>query len=181
MNAAARKTGFTLIEVQRGGIGQQEMQEDVRLFLQLFSREARTAFSNTYVKIENPPGGVVFRNQEGRCVYYAHATGAGGAQSITRAEATPPLKHPCTDLGIYPAGRTITDTKNTVIADLRFEAVSAKPAFSTTDTEPKPLMQQGFVTVYLTTHPINEAGERLYLQSTVTSRQFTPYDFRERP
>jgi len=153
--------------LQREGIGQQEMQEDVRLFLQLFNREARTAFGTTYQATTNPPG-VVFRNQEGRCVLYAFSAVDG---TITRAEATPALDHPCADPAIYAAPRRLTDRDNTVVADLTFEAVSAAPAWPASG----PLTQQGFITVYLGTHSAADPSNVLQLQSTVTSRQFTPY------
>lgn len=154
------------VGVQREGVGQQEMQEDVRLFLQLFNREARTAFGTTYQQTVNPPG-VVFRNQESACVFYTYDA---GQKAVTRAEAIPAPNHPCADLGIYGAGRRLTDTQNTVIAGLQFEVVTASA-----DPVTLLLTQQGFITVYLDVHPAADPTQPMPVQSTVTSRQFTPY------
>lgn len=154
------------VGVQREGIGQQEMQEDIRLFLQLFNREARTAFGTTYQETTNPPG-IVFRNQESTCVFYAYDI---GQKTITRAEATPAADHPCADLGIYSTRQRLTDRQDTVIADLRFEATAAL-----TDPTTSFLTQQGFITVYVSVHSAVDPSQPMQVQSTVTSRQFAPY------
>jgi len=156
------------ISVQRLGVGQQEMQEDVRLFLQLFTREARTAFGNTYAILDKGEG-VVFRNQEGHCVRYRVNT---AAHALERAEAYPPeLDHHCADPTIYPPDRVLTDEQNTVIADAHFDAISAEGAFPKRD----PLTQQGLITVSLRVHSKADPTDPLHLETSVTSRQFTPY------
>src|SRR3989344_5353947 len=82
-------TGFTLIEMlvaisifsivllimlgifsrfvttQRRGIGEFRLQEDLRLAIELFNREARTSYGSTLVH-DGPA--VLFRNQNGHCV-----------------------------------------------------------------------------------------------------------------
>ncbi len=168
------------IGVQRDGIGQQEMQEDVRLFLQLFTREARTAFGNTYAILdqENTQDGVVFRNQEGHCVRYKFNS---DAHTLERAEANPAnLGEHCADPTIYGPPRTLTDTKNSVIANARFEAITAQPEFVlNTRPEKSTLDQQGLVTIQLEAHPAADQDDLLRLQTTVTSRQTTPYTWPE--
>ncbi len=160
------------IGVEREGVGEQEMQEDVRLFLQLFTREARTAFGNTYATLDNNAG-ITFRNQEGHCVRYRINS---SAHTLERAEANPPdLDHHCADPVIYGPDRTLTDSQNTVIVSAEFKAVSAKPEFP----ERSPLTQQGLVTVSLKARSAIDATDAIGLQTTVTSRQFTPYSWPE--
>lgn len=151
------------VHAQRLGISQQEMQEDVRLILQLFNREARTAYGNTY---EEEPSGIAFRNQEGQCVHYKFAA---AEQSVMRAEApgaaapgAPPP--PCLDTDMYAQYRRLNDKHNTIIEQLKFSAIKADPQ-----------ARQGLITVYLSVHPAADPAQTMHLQSTVTSRQFTSY------
>ena len=159
------------VGIQRSGIGQQEMQEDVRLFLQLFNREARTAFADTYVSdIQQPHRGIVFRNQEGLCVYYSYDV---TNKVILRAEEkTPDPSHDCRDTlgGVYGAARQLTDDQNTSIDDLRFDAVPAQVADGGAT-----LQSQGLVTVVMTVSSKAGPDEKMQLESSVTGRQFTPY------
>jgi prepilin-type N-terminal cleavage/methylation domain-containing protein len=166
------------VTVERQSIGQQEMQEDMRLFLQLFNREARTAFGNTYQAVIIPPGiigsGIVFRNQEGRCVRYAHEVTAD-TQFITRSEALPATDANCADLNLYNTANTrrLTDIENTFVEELNFHAVSAQPPFSVPAVTQ--LTQQGFITVRMRMRARAEQNEGTRLQSTITSLQTLPY------
>lgn len=188
VNSLMPKNGFTLLEMvfamgifvllllgiaavygrfvhaQRLGISQQEMQEDVRLILQLFNREARTAYGNTYEETVSPPG-MVFRNQEGQCVHYKFDA---AAKSVMRAEApgtpAPGAPPPSCLSTSYTQYRRLNDKQNTIIEQLKFSPIKADP-----------LARQGLITVYLSVHPAADPTQTMHLQSTVTSRQFTPY------
>ena len=144
--------------VQREEIGQQEMQEDTRLFLQLFNREARTAYGSTYQKTAQPRG-IVFRNQERRCVLYAYDT---GNHSITRAEAEPAPTDSCAG-AVYDQARRLTDVQNTIVTSVNF------------DVYPATGEKQGLVSVQLQLHPAADPTNITHVQSTVTSRQIVPY------
>ncbi len=200
MNPPQNQSGFTLIEmiiavgifvlvlqvvagaygrfvrVEREGIGQQEMQEDVRLFLQLFNREARTAFGNTYQRVVVPYPGIVFRNQENHCVVYYVQNGAifrSDTAGDDRIAPTVAADVPCADFNIYNGRphRRLTDARNTVVESLAFDAPYALPPFPSQDT----LTQQGFIVVYLSVRSKGPDAELMQLQSTVTSRQLIPY------
>lgn len=157
------------VSAQRLGISQQEMQEDVRLILQLINREARTAYGNTYEETNSPPG-IAFRNQEGQCVHYKFEA---ADNSIMRAEASgaaPPGAAPpsCRDTSvvIYAQYRRLNDKQNTIIEQLKFSAIKADADLQ---------VRQGLTTVYLSVHPAADPTQTMHLQSTVTSRQFTSY------
>lgn len=201
MTSPAKPTGFTLIEmivavgifviilqivagaygrfvsIEREGIGQQEMQEDIRLFLQLFNREARTGFGNTFQPVIVPKG-LVFRNQENSCVlYYA----AQGRIFRTDTEGLNPAVAPdanCADQDLYRGvHRQLTDGKNTVVENLTFEAVSAQPTSQPNVPAQGPLTQQGFIVVNITVRPNSPHAEVMRVQSAITSRQFIPYTY----
>ncbi len=166
------------VGVERQNIGQQEMQEDMRLFLQLFNREARTGFGNTYQTISH---GVVFRNQEGVCVKYEHDTAAHAllrSDSTNKSESNLDASHDCADPIVYNAARLLTDSENTVIEELSFEAVAAQPPFLPPPAPPvTQLTQQGFITVHMRIRAAADQTEGTRLQSTVASRQTLPYTY----
>lgn len=166
------------VHVERAGINEQEMQEDIRLVLQLFNREARTAYGTTYQAIVSPvthqPNGIVFRNQEGICVKYEHL--AAPSFSLQRSDSAGLSDlfvnrgHNCADPVIYNGPQRLTDDTATEIVSLQFDAraaiAQAPPSFF--------LAGQGFVTVRLQVRS-SAINNPVLLQSTVTSRQFISY------
>lgn len=161
------------VHVEREGINEQEMQEDIRLVLQLFNREARTAYGTTYQALLGGSS-IVFRNQEGVCVQYEHI--AAPSFSLQRSDSTGisdlsvDRDHDCADPLIYNNPQRLTDEMSTVVVGLQFDARAAV-------AQPPPsflLAEQGYVTVRLLVRSTTVV-DPVALQSTVTSRQFITY------
>ena len=184
-----RQAGFTLIEVlvavalfsitllivigvygqftdtQRREIGEQQLQEDMRVVFEQFNREARTAFGTTFP--DGDTGSTVrFRNQNGLCVQYALLD-----QAVVRTEATASeAAVSCNDPGLYPvaAQRPLTDSE-VVIEAVRFLSLPAQ-----VDGDDQ-LQSQGLISMLVTARPAG-VGRELRLQSSVASQQVVTYE-----
>ena len=55
---------------QRRDVAEQDLLEDLRLSLETFNREARTAYGDTFLSARPDGTSVIFRNQNGACVNY---------------------------------------------------------------------------------------------------------------
>jgi len=178
-----RNSGFTLIELvvaigifsifmliilgiftrlvfsQRREIGEQELQEDLRLTLELFNREARLGFGETF---EAGTDAIAFRNQNGECVLYEVNGGR-----IVRDERAADSGLTCLWLD-YDNKEELTDNR-TIIEELNF-IISP----STVDADSGDLLKQGLVTVVVKARAGSE-GAVMRLQSTVASRQTQTY------
>lgn len=195
MSKRTSQRGFTLIEIlvaiaifsiallivigaysrfvrsQRSSIGSQELLEDVRLTLEVFNREARTAFGSTYRLLEDGNAdGITFRNQNGVCVLYLLQDGVLVRNQATTAQQAAD----CSSLGLYnPADDApVSDAGNeVVIEELHFQVT---PAAVGGDTQ---LSSQGYVTVTMVIRPsTGTERDAISLQSTVTSRQVISYE-----
>lgn len=194
------KAGFTLIELlvavaifsivllitsgiftryvftQRRDIGEQRLQEDVRLAFELFNREARTAFGDTFTA-GSEGDSVTFRNQNRQCVWYGVFAADAPTQEQTprlrlaRVEAeNVDLTEDCSNLDLYAAGDLEPITAPvTHISSLSFEI---RPAV----VDGEQLVSQGFITVVSSVNAAAKPGESMHVQSTVTSRQTRPYN-----
>lgn len=160
---ASFTTRFTFL--QRRDIGEQTIQEDIRLALEVISREARLSYASTFA-IASPDGtSVVMRNQNGLCVSYRHNA---DAHALERAE----VAFGGTDcFGAPFDGRYASLTGGRVFVDsARFDI--PEDVYNVADDR---LDRQGFITLMLAAHPVNTGGVPLQLQTTVTSRQTKPY------
>lgn len=152
--------------LQRRDIGEQTIQEDVRLALEVFNREARLAYASTFAIANGQGTNIVMRNQNGACVSYALNA---DNHSLERAEAgfggvecvSAPFQ-----------GRYASLTSQRVHIDsIRFDIPDS--IYNVPDAR---LDRQGFITLMITAHPTNTGGVPLQLQTTVTSRQIKPYE-----
>lgn len=174
------KKGFTLIELmiamgilvillalsvtvfsrfvnhERREISERSLQEDIRFALGLFMREARTAYASTYVNTDD--GGIVFQNQNGRCVKYRRSTQNSWERSDITTSGT------CDSNTVFTNFDSLTSS-TTKITRLDFKM---PPDVSVT---PGVLSRQGFVTVVITAASATSAIPALELQTTVTARQ----------
>lgn len=160
---------------QRYFSAEQELQEDIRLALQLFSREARTAFGSTFQVIDNGRG-ITFRNQEKNCVQYWHNL---SGILVRNEHSTSGVD--CSELGQYDTTTEVamTDTSSrVVITKLLFKTQPAK----SDPNDPTRLITQGLITIIVEAKPnivgssaTSEWGAPIQLQTAVTSRQLSPY------
>lgn len=160
---ASITTRFTFL--QRRDIGEQAIQEDIRLALEVFSREARLSYASTFAIADSDGSTIVMRNQNGLCVAFRFN---GDRQALERAE----VAFGGTDCLSAPfENRYVTLTSERVVIDsARFDIPDS--IYNIPDAR---LDRQGFVTLMVTAHPANAGGRPLQLQTTVTSRQTKPY------
>ena len=151
---------FTIVE--RRDIAEQKLLEEVRFGVELFSREARTAYSSTYSLPNGSGSEILFRNQNGLCVHYrlqgtqlerAERDTAGGTCSLAQFSG-----------GAYAS----VTGPNTILEKFQFDVVPA-------DVVDGELANQGFITVNLEARSTNASVGLLRAQTTVTSRQVVPY------
>lgn len=174
------------VRVERIGIHEQEMQEDIRLVLQLFNREARTGYGTTYQTNNLNPSAsnartrLYFRNQESDCVKYELIDNGPLDKGLFRSDTAGTGTDPLADCAgvTYNTARRLTDAKATIITKLEFVPRPAKLFRPDPVGPPDPLRlgEQGYIQIHLqVTSPPPSSGKPTILQSTVTSRQFIPY------
>ena len=151
--------------VQRRDIAQQNLQEDVRSAIEIFSREARTGYGSTYALADGRGTSIVFRNQEGKCVMYKRSAdkqleraqvGIGGSDCKA------------SDFG----GEVFTriHSPSTVFEYIRFYSPSTR---ATSQGLPD---QQGFITLTIRAKGKGQDDASIELQTSVTSRQATLFE-----
>ncbi len=179
-------TGFTLIELitatglfiiillivsslfgrymytQRRDIAEQKLLEEVRLALELFNRETRTAYGSTYALADSSGQSLTYRNQNRVCVHYRLLN-----SRLERAESDL-AGTDCPTSNFASAAYSPLTSSDIAITDLRFDVTSSVPNGTGLD-------RQGFVTLILSARVGDFAGTTLTTQSTVTSRQLAPY------
>ncbi|MEX1112185.1 MAG: type II secretion system protein [Candidatus Andersenbacteria bacterium] len=179
-----RQRGFTLIELlvaagifvivmtvvgatfsrfvmmQRRSIAENRMLEEVRLALELFSRETRTAYGITY----DPTAAdeLLYRNQNGYCVMYRLHE-----EALQRAEHNTPGSD-CDDSVFSEESFADLTGAGVQVANLFFNVRAATKDGGS-------LTQQGFVTISMEAQSESEIVPPLMVKSSVTSRQTTVY------
>lgn len=148
--------------VERRDIAEQKLLEEIRFAVELFSREARTAYSSTYSSPDGSGQEVIFRNQNGLCVHYRLEEAR-----LERAERDVP-GDTCSTAQFAGGVYASVTGPNTTLEAFEFDVVPA----SVVDGE---LTEQGFITITLAAHSSNPSVGLLRAQTTVTSRQVVPY------
>ena len=156
------------VDVQRRDIDEQAFQEDIRLAVGLFNREARGGFGDTYeAETINGETSIFFRNQNVKCVrYYVR-----NQQLVRNESQTAERDDDCklTDLYEEADARALTGSDSTII-DMEFRV---QPSIVDCDNfNPPKIVRQGYITVLMSAEA---AAKRipLQLQSAVTSRQLS--------
>lgn len=152
-------SGYT--DNQRRAIDTQDLQESVRLSLEVMSRELRTAYGESFVLANNA---LTFRNQNGNCVQYSL-----GEDKIMRSE-TENSDTDC-DIASFSSSAESLTGKDIVVNALAFKPW---PSF----VEDENLLSQGFVTIVLQASTVDEQ-KTLNVQTTVASRQVAPWSLGE--
>lgn len=151
--------------IQRRDIGEQHLQEDLRLALELFNKEARTGYGNTYP--EGLHNEIVFRNQNNVCVKYRLKDGRIKRSAIDLT-TSPQGSGGCDPSWGYGDEMAITGPE-TVVNSLGFYAVAAQ-----VDPATGRLISQGVVEIVIKAHPKQKEDSIINFQSAVSSRQFFP-------
>ena len=172
------------VDVQRRDIDEQAFQEDIRLAVGLFNREARGAFGDTYEGIiqvgedgmlgtEDDEPSIFFHNQNTTCVRYFISDG----QFVRNESATGGRTADCSLPDNYDSAddRALTGDDSTII-NMQFRIQQSRvdcENFFDPDAPGTPVptvVRRGYITVLIAA----EAAAKevpLQLQSTVTSRQ----------
>ena len=148
------------ISIQRQDVGEFRLQEDLRLAFELFNREARLSYGNTF-NAQNDT--VVFRNQTGACVTYRFAD-----EKFQRAEDDAITGVSCP---VIFNDRLFEDlhSRQTVFQDMQFTVVPARLSGDGTKLE-----SQGLVTISARIHSRGDSKE-VPVQNSVSSRQIIPF------
>ncbi len=148
------------IAVQRRDVGEFRLQEDLRLALEFFNREARIGYGNTYSIDQNS---FIFRNQNGRCVVYRVAN-----EALQRAEQEI-TAGTCLLVSSNEQFQSLTSS-STRVNKVLWQVV---PAIVSADG--LRLESQGIVSLSVQAESKAKQGSSIAGQDTVTSRQFIPY------
>lgn len=148
------------IAVQRRDVGEFRLQEDLRLALELFNREARIGYGDTYVVDQNS---FVFRNQNGRCVVYRVAN-----EALQRAEQEVATGN-CPLLTSDEQFQSLTSL-TTRVSKVLWQVTPALVSADGTRLE-----GQGVISLSLQAESRAKQGSSIGVQDTVASRQFIPY------
>jgi type II secretory pathway pseudopilin PulG len=146
------------IVTERRDIAEHQLQEEIRFGLELFSREARTAYASTYA-VNASGTQVTFRNQEGTCVSYRVQNSAWQRGTNSNSGTCESLSY--NNYDTLHSGRT-------TIQQMRF-------LIPTSIAGGGELLRQGFITVSLRAAAVGTVIAPLSLQTTISSRQVVPY------
>lgn len=148
------------ISIQRHDVGEFRLQEDLRLAFELFNREARLSYGNTFASQNNT---VVFRNQTGACVTYRF-----NDEKFQRAEDSEVAGVACP---IIFNDQLFEDlhSDQTVFRQMEFSVVPARLRDDGTTLE-----SQGLVTISARVRSRGDQKE-VPIQNSVSSRQVIPY------
>lgn len=145
------------IHNERREIAERALQEDIRFALELFIREARTAYASTYTTFDNGHG-IFFLNQKGECVTYQLRN-----RRLQRGTAA----GPCVGSPTFASWEEITN-QTTILDSLIFQVPVGVTAGGV-------MQRQGFVTIIVVAQSTTSAIPSLAVETTVTSRQVIPY------
>jgi len=147
---------------QRRDIAEQKLLEELRLSLELFNRETRTAYGSTYFLPDGSGQSLLYRNQNKLCVHYRLRDGR-----LQRAESEV-TGTDCRETDFNPSGYANLTGSDITISALRFDITPSTVG-------PDGLDRQGFVTVIISAGNEDFAGTAITAQSTVTSRQVNAF------
>ncbi len=154
------------ITVQRRDIAQMALQEDVRFALELFSREARTAYGSTYALPDGSGSAIIFRNQATDCVMYRLNR---ETKQLERAETGDNGKD-CRESDFTGKPFASIHSPDTMFETVKFQYIPTEVK----DEEGLP-DKQGFITVLVKAKNRTQADVNIELQTSVTSRQTSIY------
>lgn len=164
------------VSTQRADVGEQELQEDMRVALEFFNREVRTAYGTTFetgtVDVDGTDQPFVsLRNQNGACVMYRRSAAGELERAMVAVDAgkscSDPFHYiPTTVGGVEPFSPLTGEA--VVIESLVFDVQAAlqDPAGN--------LVNQGLITVRLAVRPRMQARV-VRLQNTTTARQMVGF------
>lgn len=158
-------THTTFIQKQQSGT--QATQEEMRFALDLFNREARTGYGDTFVGTSTPLYAIIdFRNQAGNCVEYRYDK---TKKSLDRAEDRTDPDKACDTESVYTDYTPLVSPK-IIIENLLFTVHKSQ-----VDQTSKTLTNQGFVQISIEAAAQASPDTVLHFQTGVTSRQTTPW------
>lgn len=154
-----------LVFIERRSIAEQALEEDVRFALEIFSREARLAFSSTFALADGTGASLLMRNQNGVCVNYR----VNDLGVFERAEA----EAQGTDCrgADFDSRYTPLTSRRVRVENLRFDL--PENIYNQNDNR---LDRQGFITLMLRARGATAPTPPLELQTTITSRQIKVYE-----
>lgn len=158
-------------QLQRQDIGQQQLQEDMRLALDIMNREIQTAYGNT---LETNSGNTKlwFRNERKVCVRYDLED--GGERRLRRAQYYDgsDSSSSCASYEgqLDGAAQPVSDS-STVFDSIKFYPVSSVFNPSGGDSGRQLLSKQGVVTYTVEAHSNGHTGSSVAFQSSTATRQ----------
>ena len=173
------------VSVERQHIGQQELQEDVRIAMEQFNREVRIGHGDTFSRLSgNDPTGFTFRDNSGTCVLYRLDNGrlirnvadrTAATQNNPAVLADPRLaRRDCSDFGLYGVNDDdeLTDPTGAVtVRQLAFYVRRGE-----VDAEGTLLTSRGLVTMAIELEARADPATPIVLNSTVGSNQVLTYE-----
>lgn len=152
------------VVTQRRDISEQDFQEDLRLAIEIFAREARTAYASSFAVLpaeetKDIGPALIFRNQNGLCVMHRR-------QGTSWHRAEKQSNRECDQI-TYEETNSLT-SKETKITQLDFK-------IPTNILKGGQLNRQGFITLMIEASSKNTSVPSLQLQTTLTSRQIKAY------
>lgn len=152
---------------QRRQIAEQAVQEDMRLALEVFSREARLAYGNTFYADSGDNPFIEFANQYNQCVRYSLNT---AEYVLYRSEGGPAGGTDCSTAVFDPdTSQPLINPDNTKVNKMSFQVTPATWVGSA-DTKDD-LTSQGYITVVLEVEDAHFGGQPFLLQTTISSHQ----------
>ncbi len=152
----------TFVRKQRHDIAEQQLLENMRFALEFFNREARTGYGDTYKLTASTGSSLIFRNQNSACVHYRLQEGR-----LERAEV-PTSSSICQENDFRTAKYAGVTDSSVRITSLRFDVFPSQVSANR-------LRNQGFITTIVEATPKEKGIEPVRVQSTITSRQISPY------
>ena len=148
--------------VERHGIAQGQLISDLQSVMQSFTKEARTAFGSTY-NVTNTGKEIAFRNQEGECISYRVDNG------VFQRAAVENVNGECLVDSMNSSQYSPLTGSQTNITEIRFNIIIAEPSVDNA------LGNQGVITMSITAQSKSSDILPIKLETTVVSRQMSPY------
>lgn len=153
---------------QRIQIGEQAVQEDLRIALEVFSREARLAYGNTFFSddVSGDPY-IILANQYNYCVMYRLDK---DEEVLYRNQGEKAPGTDCAGVSFDPANdQPLTNAGVTHVTDMDFRVRPA--AWVGVPGTRKDLTSQGYITLVLSAESPRGTGRPFRVQTTIASHQ----------